>query len=142
MQRAIERWSDRLIDRNDFSSMPRLLLRMRRLDAIAVEIPMILRYDQKPGGSKMRVGDNVTANLKLIVQEMREGVGRWRDRLPGPVEQGIIQSLDDHVLLSKPSRDQSKPRWIISYTQENKSTSLASCAGTHRKQCCSRPRTI
>jgi dolichol-phosphate mannosyltransferase len=73
LQQAIERWGDRLIDRNDFSSMPRLLLRMRRLDAIAVEVPMILRYDLKRGVSKMRVGGNVAANLKLIVQELREG---------------------------------------------------------------------
>jgi len=73
VQRAMERWGDRLIDRNDFSSMPRLLLRMRRLGAIAVEVPMVLRYDLKPGVSKMRVGGNIAANLKLIVQELYEG---------------------------------------------------------------------
>ncbi len=73
IQRAIERWGDRLIDRNDFSSMPRLLLRMRRLGAIAVEVPMVLRYDLKPGVSKMRVGSNVLANVRLIWQELCEG---------------------------------------------------------------------
>jgi dolichol-phosphate mannosyltransferase len=73
VQRALERWGERLIDRNDFSSMPRLLLRMRRLGAITVEVPMVLRYDLKPSVSKMRVGGNVAANLKLIVQELYEG---------------------------------------------------------------------
>lgn len=73
VQAAFERWGDRLIDRNDFSSMPRLLLRMRRMDAIAVEVPMVLRYDLKSGASKMQVGGNVLANLKLIWQELREG---------------------------------------------------------------------
>ena len=73
VQAAFERWGDRLIDRNDFSSMPRLLLRMRRLNAIAVEVPMVLRYDLKSGASKMQVGGNVLANLKLIWQELREG---------------------------------------------------------------------
>jgi hypothetical protein len=55
-----------------FSSMPRLLLRTRRVGAIA-KVSMVLRYDLKPGVSKMRVGVNVAANLKLIVQELREG---------------------------------------------------------------------
>jgi dolichol-phosphate mannosyltransferase len=73
VKRAIERWGDRFIDRNDFSSMPRVLLRMRRLGVIAVEVPLVLRYDLKPGVSKMRVGGNVMANLKLIWQELREG---------------------------------------------------------------------
>jgi dolichol-phosphate mannosyltransferase len=72
VQRAFARWGDQLIDRNDFSSMPRLLLRLRRLGAIAVEVPMVLRYDLKPGVSKMRVGRNVLANVALIWQELRE----------------------------------------------------------------------
>jgi len=75
IKRAIERWGNQFIDRNDFSSMPRVLLRMRRLGAIAVEVPMVLRYDRKPGASKMRVSGNVMANLKLIWQELREGRG-------------------------------------------------------------------
>jgi len=70
LKRAFARWGDQLIDRNDFSSMPLLLLRMRRLHAIAVEVPMVLRYDLKPGVSKMSVGRNVLANLKLIWQEL------------------------------------------------------------------------
>jgi dolichol-phosphate mannosyltransferase len=72
VKRAIERWGEAFIDRNDFSSMPRVLLRMRRLGAIAAEVPMVLRYDRKTGASKMRVGRNVLANLKLIWQEWRE----------------------------------------------------------------------
>ncbi len=72
LKRAIERWGDKFVDRNDFSSMPRLLLRMRRLGVIAVEVPMVLRYDLKPGVSKMRVGRNVMANMALIWQELRE----------------------------------------------------------------------
>lgn len=72
VKHAIERWGEAFIDRNDFSSMPRVLLRMRRLGAIATEVPMVLRYDRKTGASKMRVGRNVLANLKLIWQEWRE----------------------------------------------------------------------
>ncbi len=72
IQRAIARWNDQFIDRNDFSSMPRLLLRMRQLHAIAVEVPMVLRYDLKPGISKMHVGGNVRANLQLIWQALHE----------------------------------------------------------------------
>lgn len=69
---AIQRWGEQFVDRNDFSSMPRVLLRMRRLGAIAVEVPMILRYDLKPTVSKMRVSRNLQANLRLIWQELWE----------------------------------------------------------------------
>ncbi|HOT90310.1 MAG TPA: glycosyltransferase family 2 protein [Anaerolineae bacterium] len=72
IKRAIAQWGPQFIDRQDFSSMPRLLLRMRQLRAIAVEVPMVLHYDLKPGVSKMRVGRNVLANLKLIWQAFRE----------------------------------------------------------------------
>jgi dolichol-phosphate mannosyltransferase len=75
VKQAIDRWGEQFIDRNDFSSMPRLLLRMRRLKAKAAEVPMVLRYDLKPGASKMSVGGNVKANLKLIWQELREQGG-------------------------------------------------------------------
>jgi hypothetical protein len=34
---------------------------------------MVLRYDLKPGVSKMRVGGNVLANVRLIWQELCEG---------------------------------------------------------------------
>lgn len=73
IKRAIDHWGEQFVDRNDFSSMPRLLLRMRRLGVIAVEVPMVLRYDLKPGVSKMRVGKNMLANVALIWQELREG---------------------------------------------------------------------
>jgi dolichol-phosphate mannosyltransferase len=72
IKRAIQRWGEQFVDRNDFSSMPRVLLRMRRLGAIATEVPMVLRYDLKPSVSKMRVGRNLQANLRLIWQELQE----------------------------------------------------------------------
>ncbi len=75
IKRAIARWGFQFVDRNDFSSMPRVMLRMRQLRAIAVEVPMVLRYDLKPGVSKMQVGGNILANLTLIWQALRENDG-------------------------------------------------------------------
>lgn len=72
IKQAIERWGEEFVDRSDFSSMPRVLLRLRRLGAVATEVPMVLRYDRKPGASKMPVGGNVVGNLKLVWQELRE----------------------------------------------------------------------
>lgn len=72
LKRVIVRWGELFIDRDDFSSMPRLLLRFRRLEARATEVPMVLRYDLKPTATKMHVGSNITANLRLILQELHD----------------------------------------------------------------------
>lgn len=74
LQTARERWGDRFITETGFAAMVDILLKLRLLDSILMtELPFILRYDRKPGASKMRVGSNVTANLRLA---LRRVVGR------------------------------------------------------------------
>jgi hypothetical protein len=45
-----------------------ILLKLRRLDPIFVEVPMVLRYDIKAGTSKMRVGGTIGNTLLLMVK--------------------------------------------------------------------------
>jgi dolichol-phosphate mannosyltransferase len=45
-----------------------ILLKIREFDPIVTEVPLVLRYDQKKGASKMRVGRTVRETLHLIVR--------------------------------------------------------------------------
>ena len=50
-----------------------ILLKLSRLNLICGEAPMILRYDNKVGGSKMPVGKTIFATLRLAAKR-RMGV--------------------------------------------------------------------
>jgi dolichol-phosphate mannosyltransferase len=52
--------------------MVELLLKLNALDVRFAEIPLQLRYDQKPTATKMGVGSNMRRLLLLLV--------RWRLR--------------------------------------------------------------
>ena len=45
-----------------------ILLKLRRLDVIFAEVPMILRYDRKSGASKMNVLRTATGTLGLMAR--------------------------------------------------------------------------
>ena len=45
-----------------------ILLKLREFDPIVIEVPMILRYDLKPGKSKMNVGNTIMETLTLVVK--------------------------------------------------------------------------
>ncbi len=69
LQAAFERWGDNFISETGFAAMPDILLKLRVFDDILMtEVPFILRYDQKPGASKMRVGSNISASLRLALR--------------------------------------------------------------------------
>lgn len=65
------------IDQKGFSCMVDLLLKLSIFDPIVTEVPMILRYDLKPGKSKMNVGNTITETLVLMIKR------RWQlHRIP------------------------------------------------------------
>jgi dolichol-phosphate mannosyltransferase len=69
LQVAVERWGSSFISEAGFAAMPDILLKLRLLDNVLMtELPFILRYDRKPGASKMRVASNVAASLWLAVR--------------------------------------------------------------------------
>lgn len=67
LQRAFATYGDQFVSQSGFSCMVDILLKLRRLDAIMSEVPLILRYDQKFGASKMVVMNTTLDTLRLVV---------------------------------------------------------------------------
>lgn len=63
---AYDRWGTDMISEPGFSCMVDILLKLGDLDAIMTEVPLILRYDRKPGRSKMNVRKTVGQTLSLL----------------------------------------------------------------------------
>ncbi|TWT67618.1 Undecaprenyl-phosphate mannosyltransferase [Posidoniimonas polymericola] len=61
-------YGDRFVSERGFSCMVDVLLKLRGRGLVMGEAPMILRYDQKPGASKMRVLRTVGQTLSLIIR--------------------------------------------------------------------------
>ena len=64
---AIARHGSALVDQEGFQCMVDLLLKLRGMRLIFGEVPFVLRYDFKQGGTKMKVGRTVWATLVLVV---------------------------------------------------------------------------
>jgi dolichol-phosphate mannosyltransferase len=69
---ASARYGAGLIRESGFACMVELLLKLNALGLRFAEVPLQLRYDQKPTASKMNVGGNLRRLLMLLV--------RWRMR--------------------------------------------------------------
>jgi len=70
LKKAAMRYGDVLIAESGFACMVELLLKLNGLGARFAEIPLQLRYDQKPTETKMGVGSHTRRLLLLLV--------RWR----------------------------------------------------------------
>ena len=46
--------------------MTEILLKLKKFDPIIIEVPLILRYDQKESESKMRVGRTIRQTLMML----------------------------------------------------------------------------
>lgn len=66
LKRAAAAYGDSLISEAGFACMVELLLKLAALGARFAEVPLSLRYDLKPGESKMAVGGNTVRTLKLL----------------------------------------------------------------------------
>jgi len=72
LQTAARCYGDTLVAERGFACMAELLLKLNAVGARFAEIPLQLRYDQKPTATKMGVGSNMRRMLVLLV--------RWRVR--------------------------------------------------------------
>ncbi len=72
LRRAMEVYGDSFISETGFSCMVDVLLKIRHLDVIFGEVPMVLRYDHKFGPSKMPVGRTATRTCRLLLQRRME----------------------------------------------------------------------
>jgi dolichol-phosphate mannosyltransferase len=74
LKKASHEYGSKLIEESDFSCMTELLLKLNALGFRFAEVPLHLRYDQKPTGSKMSVGSNIRRLLKLLIYSHLRGL--------------------------------------------------------------------
>ena len=73
LQAAMAQYGDLLIQETGFTCMIELLLRLRKFRPVVGEVPLVLRYDHKPGKSKMDVRRTALRTLRVL----------WRFRFKG-----------------------------------------------------------
>jgi dolichol-phosphate mannosyltransferase len=71
---AFHRWGDAFVDQPGFSCMVDILLKLSVMPVAFSEVSLVLRYDRKPGASKMNVRRTVTETLRLL---LRRRLGRY-----------------------------------------------------------------
>jgi dolichol-phosphate mannosyltransferase len=74
LQRAGRRFGTQLFNQDGFQCMVDILLKLRTMQLIFGEVPFVLRYDYKEGGTKMKIWSTVKNTLLLIVKRR---FGRW-----------------------------------------------------------------
>ena len=68
LKQAFEKWGDDFVNQSGFSVMIDILLKLSQLNVVFGEVPIVLRYDRKPGVSKMNVGKTVIQTLQLLAK--------------------------------------------------------------------------
>lgn len=67
LRKAFREYGEDFIDQKGFQCMSDILIKLRKFNPIAGEVPMILRYDFKRGSSSMKVGQTVIQTLLLVL---------------------------------------------------------------------------
>ena len=75
LDRMIEKFGENLVSEEGFSCMVDVLLKARSMDTRFGEVPLDLRYDYKPGDSKMSVVSNIWKTLCLVARARLKGIG-------------------------------------------------------------------
>jgi dolichol-phosphate mannosyltransferase len=68
LQEAIQRFGSDFLSQDGFQCMVDILLKLRRMSVIFGEIPFLLRYDLKEGGSKMKIRETIANTLRLLLR--------------------------------------------------------------------------
>ncbi len=68
LKAAVTRYRQEFINEEGFQCMVDILLKLRRMGLRFDEVPLVLRYDQKAGKSKMRVARTISRTLVLLVK--------------------------------------------------------------------------
>ena len=68
IQEAFAKYGTGFINQNGFECMVDILIKLRKMDALFRELPLVLRYDFKKGESKMRVARTILRSLALIAK--------------------------------------------------------------------------
>ena len=75
LEKAFNRYGHELIQQTGFGCMAELLLKLKRLDPIIHEVPLILRYDMKQSDSKMKIARTVRETLWMLIRSRK---GEWQ----------------------------------------------------------------
>lgn len=70
IRRMHEHYGTDFISEQGFSCMVDILLKMRRHGVKMSEVPLVLRYDLKPGASKMKVLKTILQTLRLVLRRI------------------------------------------------------------------------
>lgn len=65
---AISEYGNTFVDQEGFQCMVDILLKLRRMHLIFGEVPFVLRYDFKEGGTKMNVRKTALNTVRLIAE--------------------------------------------------------------------------
>jgi dolichol-phosphate mannosyltransferase len=65
---AIERWGEQFVSERGFACMVDILMKLHMQGAIVTEVPMVLRYDRKPGETKMPVRKTINQTFALLLR--------------------------------------------------------------------------
>ena len=68
LNQSSEHYQENFVSEKGFSCMVDVLLKMRRFDLVMGEVPMLLRYDQKAGPSKMKVAKTALQTIRLLLR--------------------------------------------------------------------------
>lgn len=68
LRSAVARYKEHLIEEMGFACMAELLIKLRAMDMLADEVPLILRYDKKLGESKMDVKKTIKRTLLMLAR--------------------------------------------------------------------------
>jgi dolichol-phosphate mannosyltransferase len=75
LKKAFDKYGPDLVNRPGFSCMVDILLKIRFLKPIVTEVPLVLRYDQKMGLSKMNVKATILETFELIFKRLFRMLG-------------------------------------------------------------------
>lgn len=70
LKRAFETYENEFISESGFACMVDILIKLSRMGAIILEVPLILRYDLKVSTSKMKVFKTIGSSLALLVRNL------------------------------------------------------------------------
>jgi len=73
IQEALDEYGAAFLDQDGFQVMVDILLKLRHRRLVFGEVPFVLRYDFKEGGTKMRLGRTIAATLALIGRRWLRG---------------------------------------------------------------------
>jgi len=71
LKKASSKFGDQLIEEKGFACMAELLIKLRSMDILAVEIPLVLRYDFKAGESKMNIVTTIKRTVVMLMKLSR-----------------------------------------------------------------------